>query len=36
VPITFVERVQGTSKLSGRVILESAVLPWRLRSAARG
>jgi len=32
VPITFVERVQGSSKLSGRVILESAVLPWRLRS----
>jgi len=31
VPITFVERVQGTSKLSGRVILESALLPWRLR-----
>jgi dolichol-phosphate mannosyltransferase len=36
VPITFIERVQGTSKLSGRVILESAVLPWRLRSASRG
>ena len=34
VPITFVERRQGTSKLSGRVILESALLPWRL--AARG
>lgn len=31
VPITFVERVRGTSKLSGRVILESAWLPWRLR-----
>jgi dolichol-phosphate mannosyltransferase len=30
VPITFVERRQGVSKLSGRVILESAVLPWRL------
>jgi dolichol-phosphate mannosyltransferase len=36
VPITFIERVRGTSKLSGRVILESAVLPWRLRSASRG
>jgi len=36
VPITFVERMQGSSKLSGRVILESAVMPWRLRSAARG
>jgi glycosyltransferase involved in cell wall biosynthesis len=34
VPITFVERAQGASKLSGRVILESAVLPWRLRSNA--
>jgi len=36
VPITFVERVRGASKLSGRVIIESAVMPWRLRSAARG
>ena len=35
VPITFVERAQGSSKLSGRVILESAVMPWRLRSATR-
>lgn len=30
VPITFVERRQGASKLSGAVIRESAVLPWRL------
>jgi dolichol-phosphate mannosyltransferase len=30
VPITFVERRQGVSKLSGRVLLESAILPWRL------
>jgi dolichol-phosphate mannosyltransferase len=30
VPITFVERREGMSKLSGRVILESAILPWRL------
>jgi dolichol-phosphate mannosyltransferase len=30
VPITFVERRQGASKLSGRVIAESALLPWRL------
>ncbi len=30
VPITFVERRQGQSKLSGRVIAESVVLPWRL------
>jgi hypothetical protein len=30
VPIAFVERREGTSKMSGRVILESARLPWRL------
>jgi dolichol-phosphate mannosyltransferase len=30
VPITFVERVHGASKLSGRVVVESALLPWRL------
>jgi dolichol-phosphate mannosyltransferase len=30
IPITFVERRQGVSKLSGRVLLESAILPWRL------
>ena len=30
VPITFVERRQGTSKLSGRVILESILRPWQL------
>ena len=30
IPITFVERRQGVSKLSSRVILESAILPWRL------
>ena len=30
VPITFVERRQGASKLSGSVILESAIVPWRL------
>ena len=33
-PIAFVERRQGTSKLSGAVIAESAWLPWRL--VARG
>lgn len=32
VPITFVERRQGQSKLSGRVILESVLLPLRLAS----
>ena len=36
VPITFVERAEGSSKLSGRVIVESVVMPWRLRSAGRG
>lgn len=30
VPITFVERRHGHSKLSGWVIVESALLPWRL------
>jgi dolichol-phosphate mannosyltransferase len=34
VPITFVERREGASKLSWPVIIESAILPWRL--AARG
>ena len=29
-PITFVERRLGSSKLSGRVVVESVVLPWRL------
>jgi len=31
VPIIFVERRQGVSKLSGSVLLESCVTPWRLR-----
>ena len=30
VPITFVERRQGVSKLTGSVLLESAATPWRL------
>jgi dolichol-phosphate mannosyltransferase len=30
VPITFVERRLGESKLSGAVLVESAVAPWRL------
>ena len=34
VPITFVERRMGQSKVSGAVLLESALTPWRL--AARG
>ena len=41
VPITFVERRQGESKLSSGVLLESALTPWRLiasrkSSAANG
>jgi dolichol-phosphate mannosyltransferase len=31
VPIIFVERRQGSSKLSGQVLLESIIVPWRLR-----
>jgi dolichol-phosphate mannosyltransferase len=34
VPITFVERRQGESKLSRAVLVESALTPWRL--VARG
>jgi len=34
VPITFVERREGASKLSWGIIAESAILPWRL--AVRG
>ena len=30
VPIIFVERRQGQSKLSSNVILESVIMPWRL------
>jgi dolichol-phosphate mannosyltransferase len=31
VPITFVDRVAGKSKLSRRVVFEAMVLPWNLR-----
>jgi dolichol-phosphate mannosyltransferase len=31
VPIIFVERREGASKLSSRVLLESMIVPWRLR-----
>ena len=31
VPIIFVERRQGASKLSSSVLIESAIVPWRLR-----
>lgn len=37
VPITFVERREGESKVSRQVLVESAITPWRLVSnAARG
>jgi dolichol-phosphate mannosyltransferase len=35
IPITFVERRQGASKLSGGVIAESVLLPWRLTARRR-
>jgi dolichol-phosphate mannosyltransferase len=34
VPIAFVEREHGVSKMSHRVIAESAIVPWRLRRQA--
>jgi dolichol-phosphate mannosyltransferase len=34
VPIIFVERNQGQSKLSSGVILESIIMPWRLKLSA--
>jgi dolichol-phosphate mannosyltransferase len=36
VPIVFVERRQGASKMSGRVLLESMLMPWRLIIRNRG
>ena len=36
VPIIFVERRKGVSKLSGSVIMESALTPWRLRLRSIG
>jgi dolichol-phosphate mannosyltransferase len=35
IPIHFVERREGVSKMSGRVIAESALLPWRLVARPR-
>jgi dolichol-phosphate mannosyltransferase len=35
VPITFTERRAGTSKLSRGVIIESAIVPWRLKIRGR-
>ena len=36
VPITFVERREGESKLSGGVLVESAITPWRLAATREG
>lgn len=36
IPIIFVERREGQSKLSKRVILESMVMPWRLVLGRKG
>jgi len=36
VPIIFVERRLGVSKLSGGVLLESCLTPWRLRLMSLG
>jgi len=35
IPIHFVERREGESKMSGRVIAESVLLPWRLAMRSR-
>ena len=35
VPITFTERRAGASKLSGSVIVESVIVPWRLKARGR-
>src|SRR5690348_55828 len=32
IPIVFTERVRGRSKMSSRIMIEAAFLPWRLRS----
>jgi dolichol-phosphate mannosyltransferase len=36
VPIIFVERREGVSKLSGSVIMESGITPWRLKLRSIG
>ena len=36
VPIIFIERRQGQSKVSKAVLLESLITPWRLRLRPRG
>ncbi|HVZ20215.1 MAG TPA: polyprenol monophosphomannose synthase [Vicinamibacterales bacterium] len=32
VPIVFTERTEGASKMTARIIIESAILPWQLRA----
>ena len=36
VPITFIDRREGQSKMSRKVILESVLMPWRLRLGRGG
>ena len=36
VPITFTDRREGQSKMSRQVILESVLMPWRLRFGKKG
>jgi dolichol-phosphate mannosyltransferase len=31
-PIVFTERADGTSKMTGRIVIEAGILPWRLRA----
>jgi dolichol-phosphate mannosyltransferase len=35
IPILFVDRTQGRSKLSRKVLIESMIMPWRLRFSRR-
>ncbi len=35
VPITFVDRQEGRSKISRAVLIESMIMPWRLRAFSR-
>ena len=35
VPIVFVDREYGKSKLSKAIMVEAAILPWRLRCGRR-
>ena len=35
IPIVFIERREGASKMTGRMIAESALLPWRLAARPR-